>query len=248
MPRPHRRNAGDVPMRRRRSTVEHLPETRLSRRCAARASRWGRPLSIASCRSRVCLCLRTQTHLERPCGPPPKRAKSSRRIVATRSDRSRITQGPAKWAFRSPRLASRSGVARDIRVVDRLFTAGWGQATTLNLSGRAARITVGRATRGLLRISGLAGLPVRPLDSRPTGSTPVSSTTNNTSGPEGPKMPARKRPEKTKPTPPEQDVRELQDAEHVEADFLRDLDRAATDRSAEKLAKASRPDPASPKT
>ena len=61
-------------------------------------------------------------------------------------------------------------------------------------------------------------------------------------------MPARKRPEKTKPTPPEQDVRELQDAEHVEADFLRDLDRAATDRSAEKLAKASRPDPASPKT
>ena len=61
-------------------------------------------------------------------------------------------------------------------------------------------------------------------------------------------MPARKRPEKTKPTPPERDVRELQDAEQSEGDFLRDLERAATNRSGEKLAKASRRDPASPKT
>jgi hypothetical protein len=61
-------------------------------------------------------------------------------------------------------------------------------------------------------------------------------------------MPARKRPEKTKPTPPEQDVAEKQDPEQTEADFLRDLDRAATNRSAEKLAEASRRDPASPKT
>ena len=61
-------------------------------------------------------------------------------------------------------------------------------------------------------------------------------------------MPARKRPEKTKPTPPEQDVRELQDAEHVEDDFLRDLDRAATNDSKRKLAGPSGPDRASTKT
>jgi hypothetical protein len=47
--------------------------------------------------------------------------------------------------------------------------------------------------------------------------------------------PARKRPEKTEPTPPEQDVRQLQDPERTEADFLRDLERAATNRAAEKL-------------
>ena len=61
-------------------------------------------------------------------------------------------------------------------------------------------------------------------------------------------MPVRKRPVKTSPTPPEQDVRKLQDAAHVERDFLRDLDRASTDRSTEKLAAASRRDPASPRT
>jgi hypothetical protein len=61
------------------------------------------------------------------------------------------------------------------------------------------------------------------------------------------KMPVRKRPVKTKPTRPEQDVRKLQ-TNVSEADFLRDLDRASTDRSAEKLAGASRRDPASPKT
>lgn len=48
-------------------------------------------------------------------------------------------------------------------------------------------------------------------------------------------MPARKRPAKTEPTPPEPDVAEKQDPEHTEADFLRDLDRVATDRAAEKL-------------
>jgi hypothetical protein len=48
-------------------------------------------------------------------------------------------------------------------------------------------------------------------------------------------MPARKRPIKTKPTPPEQDVRELQDPEQTEKDFLRDLARATTNRADEKL-------------
>jgi hypothetical protein len=60
-------------------------------------------------------------------------------------------------------------------------------------------------------------------------------------------MPIRKRPVKTAPTPPEQDVRKLQ-TKLAETDFLRDLDRASTDRSAEKLAAASRRDPASPRT
>jgi hypothetical protein len=61
-------------------------------------------------------------------------------------------------------------------------------------------------------------------------------------------MPARKRPEKTKPTPPERDVIEKQDTEQTVDDFLHDLERAATNESAEKLERASRRDPASPKT
>jgi|HubBroStandDraft_4_1064222.scaffolds.fasta_scaffold717828_2 hypothetical protein len=48
-------------------------------------------------------------------------------------------------------------------------------------------------------------------------------------------MPARKRPAKTEPTPPEEDVRELQDPEQTEADFLRDLERAATNKAKERL-------------
>jgi hypothetical protein len=60
-------------------------------------------------------------------------------------------------------------------------------------------------------------------------------------------MPARKRPTKTKPEFPEQDVRALQ-KKQKESEFLRDLDRASTNRSAEKLERASRRDPASPKT
>ena len=55
-------------------------------------------------------------------------------------------------------------------------------------------------------------------------------------------MPARKRPQKTEPAPPESDVIEKQDTEHTEADFLRDLDRVATDRAAEKLERASERD------
>ncbi|MGO9760335.1 MAG: hypothetical protein ACLP1Q_03610 [Solirubrobacteraceae bacterium] len=47
-------------------------------------------------------------------------------------------------------------------------------------------------------------------------------------------MPARKRPIKTEPTPPEPDVRELQDPEQTEADFLRDLERVTTNRAKEK--------------
>jgi hypothetical protein len=47
--------------------------------------------------------------------------------------------------------------------------------------------------------------------------------------------PARKRPLKTEPTPPEQDVRELQDPEQTVEDFLRDMERATTNRAAEKL-------------
>ncbi len=58
-------------------------------------------------------------------------------------------------------------------------------------------------------------------------------------------MPARKRPEKQEPTPPEADVAELQEPDQTEGDFLRDLDRASTNRADELLAedeKPSRPD------
>ncbi len=48
-------------------------------------------------------------------------------------------------------------------------------------------------------------------------------------------MPARKRPEKTKPAPPEPDVAEKQDPEQTVDDFLRDLDRAATNRSPQRV-------------
>jgi hypothetical protein len=48
-------------------------------------------------------------------------------------------------------------------------------------------------------------------------------------------MPARQRPEKTEPAPPEQDVAALQDPDHSEADFLRDLEKASTDRADEVL-------------
>jgi hypothetical protein len=51
-------------------------------------------------------------------------------------------------------------------------------------------------------------------------------------------MPARKRPEKDAPTPPERDVAEKQDAKQTEADFLRDLERAATNKAKERLRRA----------
>lgn len=60
-------------------------------------------------------------------------------------------------------------------------------------------------------------------------------------------MPVRKRPVKGKPTSPPEDVRNLQ-RKTSERDFLRDLERATTNRAAEKLERASRRDPASPKT
>lgn len=55
-------------------------------------------------------------------------------------------------------------------------------------------------------------------------------------------MPERKRPEKREPTPPEPDVVEKQDPKHTEADFLRDLDRVATDRASERLEQTSERD------
>lgn len=61
-------------------------------------------------------------------------------------------------------------------------------------------------------------------------------------------MPARNRPEKREPSPPPDDVRELQDPEHSETDFLRDLDRASTDRASERLERPSEPDRGSPRT
>jgi hypothetical protein len=45
--------------------------------------------------------------------------------------------------------------------------------------------------------------------------------------------PSRKRPQKTRPTPPERDVK--QDPAHTEADFLRDLDKATSNRARKKL-------------
>lgn len=45
--------------------------------------------------------------------------------------------------------------------------------------------------------------------------------------------PVRKRPEKTTPTPPQSDVK--QDPGHSEADFLRDLEKATSNRARKKL-------------
>ena len=56
-------------------------------------------------------------------------------------------------------------------------------------------------------------------------------------------MPARKRPEKLEPTPPPEDVRELQDPEYTEDDFLRDLENATTNQARERL---KRDDPSRP--
>jgi hypothetical protein len=48
-------------------------------------------------------------------------------------------------------------------------------------------------------------------------------------------MAARKRPEKATPTRPKRDVVEKQDPAHSEADFLRDLGRATSNRARQKL-------------
>ncbi len=53
-------------------------------------------------------------------------------------------------------------------------------------------------------------------------------------------------PEQKRPKPPTKDVRELQDPEHTEDDFLRDLEKASTDQAKERL--ADERDPASPRT
>lgn len=58
---------------------------------------------------------------------------------------------------------------------------------------------------------------------------------------QGSKMPERKRPEKHEPTPPEADVTELQEPDQTEADFLRDLERASTNRADELLAEDEKP-------
>lgn len=54
-------------------------------------------------------------------------------------------------------------------------------------------------------------------------------------------MPARKRPEKNEPAHPEKDVADLQEQDQTEGDFLRDLDRAATNRADERLAEDEKP-------
>ena len=70
------------------------------------------------------------------------------------------------------------------------------------------------------------------------GSSPPLSATKLSS------MPARQRPVKSEPTPPPADVRQLQDPDHTKDDFLRDLEKASTNRAAERLAEddPSRPD------
>ena len=52
-------------------------------------------------------------------------------------------------------------------------------------------------------------------------------------------MAPRKRPEKSRPTPPERDVK--QDPKHTEADFLRDLEKATSNRARRKLGLPSAP-------
>ena len=61
-------------------------------------------------------------------------------------------------------------------------------------------------------------------------------------------MPARKRPEKTEPTPPEEDVAAMIDPDHSDDDFLRDLEKASTNRAKERLERPSGPDPESTRT
>ena len=53
-------------------------------------------------------------------------------------------------------------------------------------------------------------------------------------------MAERKRPEKRRASRPAADVVELQDPKQTESDFLRDLERASTDRAKERLAKAAK--------
>jgi hypothetical protein len=48
-------------------------------------------------------------------------------------------------------------------------------------------------------------------------------------------MAERKRTEKTKPTPPGEDVVEKIDRKHSDDDFLRDLEKATTDKARKKL-------------
>lgn len=48
-------------------------------------------------------------------------------------------------------------------------------------------------------------------------------------------MPERKRPEKTEPTPPGKDVAEKMDPKRSEADFLRDLEKATSNKARKKL-------------
>jgi hypothetical protein len=48
--------------------------------------------------------------------------------------------------------------------------------------------------------------------------------------------PARKRPEKQRPSAPAPDVAEKQDVGHTEADFLRDLARATSNKARKRLA------------
>ena len=52
-------------------------------------------------------------------------------------------------------------------------------------------------------------------------------------------MPERKRPTKKNLEPPSEDVREKQNPDQTEADFLRDLDRASTDDAKKRLADPS---------
>lgn len=47
--------------------------------------------------------------------------------------------------------------------------------------------------------------------------------------------PARKRPEKKAPEPPQVDVTDQQRPDHTEAEFLRDLGKATTNRARKKL-------------
>lgn len=52
--------------------------------------------------------------------------------------------------------------------------------------------------------------------------------------------PLRKRPAKTSPSPPERDVIDKQDPGHTEADFMRDLARATSNKARKRLAAPAR--------
>ena len=74
------------------------------------------------------------------------------------------------------------------------------------------------------------------IGSIPTPSAVVKRIDHTTDERQRKAMPPRKHAARERLTPPPDDVRKKQHAAHTEDDFMRDLDRASTDRATEGLA------------